>query len=102
MNSERVNAIRAALDEHAEIDAMYNHNMTPTDHQRIRYQAISDELPTYLRHLLAELDKLNAVVEAARVYVASPEAGHTYLRVTQERFAALRDGVAALTGEGGK
>ena len=55
----------------------------------------------WLRYLLTELDKLNAVVEAARGYVASPEAGHSYHVPTTQAYAALVDALAAFdAGEG--
>jgi hypothetical protein len=99
MNSKRVNEIRAALDEITRLRGAYD-----TDPRL--YNALQDAMVTFedrlqedvegiIGDLLAELDKLDAVVEAARAYAANPEAGHTYLRVTQEKFDALRTALAA-------
>ncbi len=55
----------------------------------------------WLRKLLAENERLAKVVEAARVYVASPYAGVSgYDAATQERFEVLRDALAALEEAG--
>jgi len=50
----------------------------------------------------ADYQRLLAVVDAARGYVASPEAGHSYHVPTAQAYAALRDALAAYEGDGGE
>lgn len=93
MNNARAQEIRAALDEYDRA------NTVGTTHDFLLKQgAITVEAPDLLRELLAERDKLVAVVDAAREFVdeLSPDFDIIHVQYMEISIKELRDALTAL------